>query len=276
MSAAMLARAGACAAGVLLLALAAPAATSAEPGRHAVARITYRIEKRDCSGAVEELKDGLKEKYREVAMLAGIMFEYGLCVRRDWSHAMGFYRQAYEAGMKEGAERLAAGFADPANGPDVAAALWWAWKGRALPDARCEVGEDAADDPDRFVAELSTWGAERLAYCNYVAGVTSTIASELRYPELARTHSIGGDVVLRFLPGVPRIELQKGESREYALLGWVSGDMLRDRGSKLVTGSIEKALSEVANRALARYPQPAGIPADALVKMKYIFTIEYK
>ena len=264
---------GACAASLLLLSL--PAA-AAKPGEHAVAGITHRIQSRDCAGAVEWLKDGLKEKYREVAMLAGTMFEHGVCVRRDWMRAVDFYTQAHAAGMPEGAERLAAGFADPANGPDIAAALWWGWRGRAFKSAECGVGKDAVDDPDRFVAELSTWRPERLAYCNYVVGVISTIASELRYPELAKIHALGGDLVLRFLPAVPRVELQKGEWREYPMFGVVSGDTLRDRGSKTVTTSIEKALGEVADRALKRYPQPAGIPADALVQVKYSFEIEYK
>jgi len=70
--------------------------------------------------------------------------------------------------------------------------------------------------------------------------------------------------------------LQKGESREYPIFGVVSGDTLRDRGSKMVTTSIEKALGEVAERALKRYPQPQGIPAEALVEVKYTFEIEYK
>lgn len=264
---------GACAASLLLLSL--PAA-AAKPGEQAVAGITHRIASRDCTGAVEWLKDGLKEKYREVAMLAGTMFEHGVCVRRDWMRAVEFYTQAHAAGMPEGAERLAAGFADPANGPDIAAALWWGARGRASRTADCSAGKDAESDPDRFVAELSTWRPERLAYCNYVVGVISTIASEMRYPELARTHALGGDLVLRFLPGVPRIELQKGEAREYAMFGVVSGDALRDRGSKPVTGSIEKALGEVAERALKRYPQPQGIRADALLQVKYSFEIEYK
>ena len=264
---------GACAAGLILLSV--PAA-AAEPGERAVAGITYRIQSRDCSGAVERLNDGLKEKHREVALLAGTMFELGVCLRRDWMRAVDFYTKAHAAGMPEGAERLAAGFADPANGPDIAAALWWGAKGRVAKAADCAAGKDAADDPDRFLAELNTWRPERLAYCNYVVGVMSAIASEMRYPELALTHALGGDLVLRFLPGVPRIELQKGESREYPLFGVVSGDALRERGSKEVTGNIGKTLGEAAERALKRYPQPQGIPADALVQVTFSFEIVHK
>ena len=263
----------ACAASLLLLSL--PAA-AAKPGEHAVAGITHRIQSRDCAGAVERLKDGLKENHREVAMLAGTMFEHGVCVRRDWMRAVDFYTQAHSAGMPEGAERLAAGFADSANGPDIAAALWWGARGRVVRPTDCVVGKDAADDPDRFVAEVNTWRPERMAYCNYVMGVMSAISSEMRYPELARAHALGGDIILRFLPAVPRIELRKGESREYALIGVVSGETLRDRKSKPVTGSIEKAVGDIADRALKRYPQPQGIPADALVQVMYSFTLEEK
>jgi TPR repeat protein len=243
-------------------------------GSLAVDAIRGSIAAKDCTQAVDRLKSGLKNEYSEVFLLAGSMFENGICVKRDWARAVSLYAQAHEAGEKDGAARLAAGYADPANGPDVAAALWWAWKTPGFRLAQCAVPKEDAADPDRFVAALKTWPASRLAACNYIAGVLSTISAEVKYPELAAAHSIGGDITLRFLAGVPRIELQRGESREYELVGWVSADTLRDRKTRRMGDGFEAALSDVANRALQRYPHPGGIPADALVQVKFSFGIE--
>ncbi|MGH8855095.1 MAG: hypothetical protein ACREWI_12550, partial [Telluria sp.] len=176
----------------------------------AVDAIRGSIAARNCSQAVDRLKSGLKNAYPEVILLAGSMYENGVCVKRDWSQAVTFYVQAHEAGEKDAAARLAAGYADPANGSDVAAALWWGLKALGARLGECAVPKEAMDDPDRFVAALATWPAPRLAACNYLVGVMSTMKAEVKYPELAIEYGIGGEVSVRFLAGVPRIELQRG------------------------------------------------------------------
>ena len=263
---------------ILLLAMlgaAASAHAGTRSGALAVDGIRNGIAARDCSLAVDRLKSGLKNEYPEVLLLAGSLYENGICVKRDWPRAVDFYARAHAAGEKDAAARIAAGYADPANGPDVAAALWWALKHTPFRPAPCTVPKEALADPDRFVAELKAWPQARLSTCNYLAGVMSTIAAEVKYPELAAAHAIGGDVTLRFLPGVPRIELQRGESREYEMVGWVMADALRDRKSRKMADGFQAALSAVGNRALARYPHPGGIPEDALITVKYNFCMEY-
>lgn len=261
----------------LLLALAAAphAAAGTYAGALAVDAIRSSIASRDCNLAVKRLKSGLEEGYPEVSLLAGSMYENGICVKRDWSRAVTFYVQAHDAGDKDGAARIAAGYADPANGPDVAAALWWAWKTPAFQLEHCSVPKEAKADPDRFVAALAAWPKQQLAVCNYLAGVLATISAEVKYPELAAAHGIGVEFTLRFLAGVPRIDLQRGESQEYELVGWVSADMLRDRKTRRVADGFEQALSSVANRALARYPHPGGIAADTLIPIVFKFGITY-
>jgi hypothetical protein len=260
--------------------LAAPTAFAATPSQESAADVTNRIEAKDCVGAVEAMKNGLKREYPDVALLAGSMYEQGVCVKPDWNNAVLFYTQAYQEGRAEGADRLAAGFAAPEHGADVAAALWWVSHGRmqvekgGQPLAPCAVTPDAAEDVDRFVAALKTWQPARLTMCNYVAGVMATLSAEVRYPDLAQAFGVGGDVTLRFLPAAPRIELKKGEAREYPLLGAVfNGDLLRDREAR-AGGGFEKAIGEVAERALRRYPHPDGIPADAVFKLQYHFEVQ--
>jgi TPR repeat protein len=243
------------------------------PGTFAAATIADLIRGRDCAGAVDRLKRELKEEYREVELMAGTMYEHGVCVRRDWERAIIFYTKAHGAGHPDAAGRLAAGFADPANGPDIPGALWWARQGGVLRDRACAVSAQAEQDPDSFVAELNDWPRARREYCNYLAGVLSTISSEVRYPGWARSVGLGGEVVLRFLPAVPRVEMDMGELRSYELQGWVDADEMRDRGAKRIIKGFENSLGQVADRALRRYPQPAGIPEQARAEMRFNFRL---
>ena len=268
-----LSRAACCLFLVLLPAAQAGAATRA--AQEAVHEVRSRIDARDCGGAVERLKAGLKQGHPEVALLAGSMYEHGICVKASWDNAVTFYVQAHSGGLAEGAERLAAGFAEPARGPDAAAALWWGLQGRGgMPNQACAVSREAEKDPDRFVAELRSWHPTLLAICNYMVGVISTVSSGITYPGRARAYGLGGEVTLRFLPAVPRIELKKGGSKEFQLYGWVDGDKLRDREAGLADGFFEHSLRELANYALRRYPQPAGIPDGAQAMVKYVFELE--
>ena len=260
---------------LLILPSAAQAAATSRMGPEAVHEVRSRIEARDCGGAVQRLKAGLKAGHPEVSLLAGSMYEHGICVKAGWDNAVTFYTQAYEKGFPEAAERLAAGYADPAQGPDIAAALWWSVRDRG--GARhepCAVSAAAQGDPDSFVAELKTWDPNKLVICNYIVGVLSTISAEVKYPTRARSWGMEGEVVLRFLPAVPRIELKTGAGGAFRLFGWLDGDTLLDQDAGIATGSFEKALREVARRALRRYPQPPGIPLRAEASVKYVFQLE--
>ncbi len=245
-------------------------------GIEVVDNVRNRIEAQDCSAAVHYLKAGLKKNIPLVSLLAGTMYEHGLCVKRDWSTAAGFYTVAFEGGLREGAERLGAGYADPVNGPDFAAALWWWQRTRSAKLPGCTVSKDAADDPDRFVAELGSWPASRLEGCNYMVGVVSMIGAELNYPALGQMYSLGGDIELRFFPGQGRIEVEQTAARDYTVLGAVDGGKMHFRHTKKTARSFETEANEVAKRALARYPQPRGISPDMKVEMGVSFTVEFR
>jgi hypothetical protein len=131
-----------------------------------------------------------------------------------------------------------------------------------------------AGDPDRFVAVLGGWPPGRLEACNYIVGVLATLNAELRYPDRAGEYGLGGEVALRFHPGVRRIDVRKGQSQEYNLLGVVDGDVLGDRRSKVVKNSFEDMLRKLADRALNRYPHPGGIAQDMTIDIRYSFTVE--
>jgi hypothetical protein len=252
----------------------------AEPsgyGQRTVEEITNRIRVKDCAGAVDDLKAALKKDFPEVAMLAGGMYENGICVKRDWERAVPFYIQAWQGGIRDGADRLAAGYADPANGPDAAAALWWASRNRngnrrLYGIKGCAVRKADADDMDRFVADLKAWPQARLQACTYMVGVMSTLEGEVKYPTIAYIYRASGDVRILFLPGVPRIELQKGGSSAIEVHDLASGDNASERPG-LNSTSFEQAMGYVADRALRRYPHPDGIPAETEVKLDYHFRL---
>jgi len=266
------------AAGLAVLLSLPCAAAESSYGVKAAAVITDRINLKDCSGAVADLKAGLKQEFAEVALLAGAMYEHGVCVQRDWNRAVPFYVQAWQGGIEKAADRLAAGYAAPENGTDAAAALWWASRRRnnvLRPDGMpsCAVAEAASADIDRFVAELQTWQPSRLAACNYLIGVMSTMAAEVNFPALAIRYKVNGEMTLRFFPGVPRIDVEQGVFREFQHEGSVDDDMKRDRARTRLAG-FQKALDEVAERALRRYPRPKDIPADAQVRVQYFFKLD--
>lgn len=250
--------------------VAGPAAAHTNRGDERAGNVLGRISASDCAGAVTRLNAGLEEGYPEVALLAGSMFENGVCLKRDWNKAVHFYVKAYDGGKKEAALRLAAGFAAPEHGPDMAAALWWASREKYN---TCTVPDAAMDDPDKFVAELRTWPQARLAQCNYIVGVTAMLNSEFRYPRNAVNYSLGGDFTARFWPAVPRIDIKSAETKEYSLLGVVDDHQLQARDSGAVRGSFESELRRAAQQALKHYPQPPGIPPDTSVDMRFSFTI---
>jgi hypothetical protein len=263
---------------LMALCLSALAGAHAAPSSSAsqIERDVLRaIESNDCAGAVERLNQGLTEDLPRMNLLAGTMFDHGICVKANWERAAGLYARALKGGEHAAAFRLAAGYAAPDRDPDIAAALWWLAHTRpAIQVKGCEVPADSLDDADRFVAQVKAWPEQKLVACNYAAGLVATVAGEVHYPARALSHSMGGDYVLRFTPGLGRIDIMAGKAREYELLGVFNADFVRERSTKYVTGSFEENLQKVAQRALARYPRPDGIDPSWQFPVKFVFVID--
>lgn len=234
----------------LILALPATGVHARTDGEKAVNGIGERLRANDCEGVAKALNAGLQAGYPEVALMAGTMFEAGFCLKKDWSRAVGFYTQAYDGGIREGALRLAAGFAAAANGPDAAAALWWARRAKLHED--CMAGLPDADDPDRFVDALRAWPAEKLKTCNHVAGTMAFMSAEVRYPMEGVGREIAARVKITFTPA-------RHHFRSEA------------RGA---TGPAQEGLAAIVERAIslagARYPTPEGIPASLEVPFNLV------
>jgi len=75
-------------------------------GERAVQAVTEAMVKRDCTAAAAALNAGLAKQHPEVWLLAGAMFEDGLCLKPNWDRAVNFYQRADSAGQPAAALRL--------------------------------------------------------------------------------------------------------------------------------------------------------------------------
>jgi TPR repeat protein len=244
----------------LALSIHAAPAWSATMAQQIVSDVRIDIERGDCKAAAETLNKGVTAHYPEVQLLAGSMYEGGVCLKQNWDRAVHFYSLAFKGGQRPAAYRLVAGFAAPENGPDVASALWWASRIGVLNG--CVPTPANRDNPDLFLAEVKTWTDQRIATCNYLAGVMATIAGEVQYPIQAVHWSVGGDVLITFKPALPRIELTLNGTEQYLLTGVYSGDKLWQQNDRKLGSAFVQSVRAVADRALKRYPKPDNVPAD--------------
>lgn len=222
----------------------------------------------DCKGAVSALNRGLSTHDPEVQLLAGTMYESGICLKANWDRAVNFYTQAYNNRQESAANvlagaayHLAAGFAAPENGPDMASALWWGTRA-GLRYGDCMPAGDAATDPDKFLAHVKTLSDAQIGICNYEVGVIATIASEVRYMDRARQWAMNGNVLVTFKPAVPRVDLTLDGLKKYAFKGGNDVDRPWELSDKAAVSTFSQNLRTVADRAIKRYPKPDAIPAD--------------
>lgn len=248
-----------------------PDMTSSE--RDVLAGVHNAIEHRDCALAIARLNKGLAEKFPDVYLMAGSMYEQGLCLKASWERAERMYQLAQQSGHKAGMLRLIAGYAHQRRDP--AAALWWtrrhaAW---ALPPD-CRV--DAVDDPDAFVAALRRWPAGRLDACTYVAGVMAALAGEVQYPSLGLDFAMGAKVHMVFVPAAAALEWKTTDIEQVAMHGLVDGDVMRDRNARSVQSAFQKHLEQLGASVLRRYERPDGVDPAWRVEQRYVFSYRYR
>ena len=260
----------------LLAAVAALAAERPESGaqeQRAKDQVVEAIASKDCALAVRRLNSGLAEKLPGLFLLAGTMYEEGLCLKPSWDRAEHLYLRALDTGHTGGLYKLVSGYAQ--GGRDMAAALWWAQRkpGLQLP-ADCRVHEPAVDDPDAFVAVIRHWPSGRLPACAYTAGVLATIAGDVNYPADALGYGLTGRVEMNFRPAAGRIDWQTLEIEEVSLSGVVRGEVLSERSTARAQQSLKTYLQGAGERALKRYTQPSDIDSTWQIKALYVFKIQ--
>ncbi len=249
-----------------------PPETQAE--RDTVQGVRSAIEQQDCKLAAARLNDGLAKAYPDVFMLAGRIFEDGICLKASWERAQGMYQRAEQVGHRGGLFRLVAGLAYQNRNPT--AALWWAHKagGLNLPQP-CRVAQRALE-PEVFVNTIKLWPAGRLQGCVYTAGVVALVAGDLDYPQRALRFYMAGKVAMKFSPAEGQLSWRTIEVEAQPMYGVVSGEQLQDRDSRAVNSAFERHLQELGERALRRYERPANVDPDWEVLTDFVFSIIYR
>jgi hypothetical protein len=223
----------------------------------AVRAVQDAVARGDCAGAVSALNAGLAKAYPQVWMLAGAMYEDGICLKANWDRAVSFYQRADAAGHAGAAQRLAAGYASPVGGRDLAAALWWAARARTALPSPCAQVVPLADDADRFIAALKAWPAGQLGACAYAAAVMSSVQGELVAPDLAAAYGLQGTVRLSYVPDQARLDIID----DLKLTSTAVQDALAQKADeRAARAALTQQLRQAADRAFKRYDKPAGIP----------------
>jgi hypothetical protein len=240
-------------------------------GDKAVQAVTAAITRGDCVAAAAALNAGLAKSHPEVWLLAGAMFEDGLCLKANWERALNFYQRADNAGQAGAALRLAAGYAAPVGGRDLAASLWWALRAKVALPAPCAQAAAQAGEPDRFVATLKAWPAGQLDACAYAGAVMAAVQDELAEPdELAAGLGLEGPVRVVFLPADGRVDF----SDDLKPVGGVVGDAAtRDAAASAAREALRQQLRQAADRALKRHAKPAAVPASWRVESEHVLKL---
>ncbi|HEY8877356.1 MAG TPA: hypothetical protein VIN03_07320 [Roseateles sp.] len=250
-----------------LLAGAAPAQTTPVPDAAAVVKA---LESGDCAVAAKTLNAALAQPSPQVLLLAGSMFEQGLCFKANVERAARFYLRAQE--QPSAPARLAALYASPAAGPDKGLAMWWGLRAGLPIPRECDVPGEARQDPDRFGAAVAGWRPERLNACVHVIGVLATVGAEfvtasvvgdglpvgftpasgqwlVATDQLAQEGidaGVGAGAIRGSAPGFQRAE------------SWAQPDTSRAR-SREELRAMAPRVERLGRDALARFPRPEGI-----------------
>jgi hypothetical protein len=259
--------------GLLWLAAPAWAWVQLPRDREAVESVWTYIDAKDCPGAVRALNDGIAKAYPSVLLMAGSMFESGVCLKANWDRAADFYQRAESAGHPSAAARLAAGYAAPIAGPDKAAAIWWAMRARLPMPTECATASPWIHDADRFVAALRTWPEGLVDACAYVAGVVGSITGDIEFSKRAASFGMKGDLTVVIEPARDSVVVQTNEIEFITLPGVTSGAMMLDRQSKTVKREFELDVLAAGERAFKRYAKPARV--DPTWKLTHRLTFNY-
>lgn len=233
-----------------------------DPDPDATRRVANFIASKDCTGAVAALNEGVKARQRDVLLLAGSMYDTGLCVKPNWERAAYFYQLADAAGNRDAIPRLAAGYA--LAGRDNAVALWWiAQRPEAMPPA-CIPQADPVNDAEGFEKELAAMPQQQLQACVYMTGVYASIVGETEFPVSAQERGVYGDIDMQFLPAEGVIHWHQGQRERLAA-------PLSETGRTATENSLLAYMRKTGERALARYRKPAGITPGTAIHYRFSF-----
>ncbi len=240
------------------------------PGGEAVRDVLKGVEAKDCAAAVRSLNEGLAKGHSEVQVLAGAMFQEGICVKQSWDRATRLYERAHVAGSPVAAARLAAGYAGSVGGRDLGTAMYWAVKAKTPMPAECQTAAAVVDDTAKFVAALNAMPAGRLQACVYTAAVMATVQAEVNSPDLQGAFPLTGDVRVNFVPSSGQLDIAPNLQAVIPAGRMGNAEALEKEVTAART-ALSEQLRIVADRAVKQNDRPAGVQSDWRVSVSYAF-----
>lgn len=193
------------------------------------------LDQKDCEGAIEMLNRGMAAKEVRSFYLAGQMFEYGVCLRKDPAKAASVYQQAALLGDTSAARSLALLDARGSGVPqDYPLAGYW-------------LAVAAQQQPASTSPDLSKFASPDAVARTYVDAVHALAEQGMVYPQAAAAKGVRGKVVMHFDPRTGGVSVVSSQD---------------DRGSSSDhlgpnKHLFEHALSESYDVAIVALPKPA-------------------
>jgi TPR repeat protein len=246
-----------------------------KPDDNATLEVRKHIDSGRCKSAIDELKPGLKVRQPDLLLLAGSLYEEGICVATDWNKAVAMYQLADEAGHPAAAARLIAGYAKA--GRDHGMALWWAARrnDQGRYPALCIPRADPAN-AEAFNTELEQMPAQLFRGCVYLVGVSTELYSHLQFPPTAAYHGISGIVAMRFDATRGNITWSQEELVESERHPGGVRDLAKDglENPRAIKRSLLTYMEERGKFALAQYQRPEGeLDPRLVVTSKFQFKL---
>lgn len=231
-------------------------------GKPAAARldeVNAYLAQGSCAQAVRQLNLGLEEKSSAAVWYAGVLFDRGVCLKRDWSRAEALFLRAAQAGVLEAAEQLVSGYASPLVANQPALSVWWANRIGYFPSGPCHVPAETLLDDQRMATHIAAMPASGLADCAWLAGFTAAYGGELYYPTDAAFAGIEGEFNVSYAVASGEVQVQMLRSNDIGSVG-ETGQRQRAQAEQ----ALKMVLQAAARRAHERMPRRAGLPDTQL------------
>jgi TPR repeat protein len=249
------------------LVLAASVASAQSADAPAPADVPAMVRQGQCASAVRALNEQLKTPTDRLLVFAGAIHEIGACVKRDWPRAESFYLQAARMGSASARLRLAAAYADAANGPDLGASLWWAHEAALPRPEACVVARFSPTmEPEVFVKAIESWGLPRVRACAYVGAVVAGTMADMLDSDAVAAAGPATTVRMSYEPGEGRFVARRMEAeRSVEERRWRLGDAPDAATDRL--GQLRRS----ALAAARRYAAPSSIDPSWRVDLEWQF-----
>lgn len=256
-----------------------PTEAQAAELRHQTEHMMHRyFSNNDCESAVKLLNKSLAVKAPETYLLAGTMYEDGVCLKKSWEKAIHYYSLAQQAPVnpkRPQTQRLALSRIIGTlamDQRDPGTALWWAGIARDIGPAACHSADHLRDDPDAFTAALNNWGAAKLSACVYTIGVLHRISGDVQYPRDAVQQGMSGTFEMKFIPAQASIHWRTLDSSRLAVSQVAQPG---NTEARLVKKQFIDYFEAISKRALADFPKPDNIDPAWEIKEQLSFEVGF-